>query len=148
MEAHRLMHLGKPPCALTSKENFKDGITNGAQWYVVPGGMQDWNYLKGNCMEITVEMGCYKFPKESELPKYWDLNREPLLVFMEKVHIGLKGFVSDTEGKMIGNATISVAGIDHDIHTSPSGDYWRLLLPGRYRITAFAKGFVLYQLIN
>ncbi|XP_071449065.1 carboxypeptidase D [Hetaerina americana] len=140
-KAHKTMHLGRPPCALTPKENFKDGITNGAEWYAVNGGMQDWNYLHGNCMEITIEMGCYKFPHASELPHFWDLNKDALLTFMEKVHIGVQGFVSDSEGRMIGNATISVAGIDHDIHAAESGDYWRLLLPGKYQITAFAKGY-------
>ncbi|XP_046386124.1 carboxypeptidase D [Ischnura elegans] len=140
-KAHKTMHLGKPPCALTPRENFKDGITNGAQWYVVNGGMQDWNYLHGNCMEITLEIGCYKFPYASELPHYWDLNKDALLTFMEKIHMGVRGFVLDMEGRMIGNATISVAGIDHDIYASESGEYWRLLLPGKYRMTAFAKGY-------
>lgn len=78
------MHLGKP-CPGYPSEKFPNGIVNGAVWYVVPGGMQDYNYIHTNCLEITLEVGCFKFPFEKELPTYWMDNRESLLQFMEQV---------------------------------------------------------------
>lgn len=78
------MHNGKP-CPMFPNERFNGGITNGAKWYTVTGGMQDWNYLVAGCMEITLEIGCYKFPYANELPKYWMDNREALLTYIEQV---------------------------------------------------------------
>ncbi|XP_041097154.1 carboxypeptidase D [Polyodon spathula] len=142
-EHNPVMKTGEPHCPDTPDETFKDGITNGAQWYDVPGGMQDYNYLKGNCLEITLELTCCKHPPASELPKEWDNNRESLLAYMEKVHIGVKGFVKNalTSG-WISDAEIMVSGIDHNVTTGQFGDYNRLLLPGSYNITASAAGYI------
>lgn len=48
-------------------------------------GMSDFNYLHSNCFEITVELGCVKFPPEEALYTLWQHNKEPLLNFMETV---------------------------------------------------------------
>ncbi|XP_033970882.1 carboxypeptidase D [Trematomus bernacchii] len=137
-----LMHNGHPCVTLYPSEYFEDGITNGAHWYNVPGGMQDWNYLNTNCFEVTIELGCVKYPMARELPKHWEQNRRSLLEFIHQVHVGVKGTVSDlTDGTGIPNATIDVEGIDHNITSARTGDFWRLLSPGTYSITASADGY-------
>uniref|UniRef100_A0A3B4B9C4 Peptidase M14 domain-containing protein n=1 Tax=Periophthalmus magnuspinnatus TaxID=409849 RepID=A0A3B4B9C4_9GOBI len=136
-----MMHNGHPCENLYKNEYFTEGITNGANWYNVPGGMQDWNYLNTNCFEVTIELGCVKYPWAKDLPGYWEQNRRALLNFIHQVHTGVKGTVSDiSDGTGILNATISVQGIDHNITTALTGDYWRLLTPGTYSITASAHG--------
>lgn len=103
--------------------------------------MQDWSYLKGGTYELTLEVGCYKFPQEQELSKYWMDNKEALIKYIEQVHIGIKGFVHSSIGTPIKNAAISVNNIQHVTYTGDQGDYYRLLLPGKYNITVTAKGY-------
>ncbi|XP_044030482.1 adipocyte enhancer-binding protein 1 [Siniperca chuatsi] len=117
------------------------GITNRASWKPVVGSMNDFSYLHTNCFELSIFLGCDKFPHESELPLEWENNREALLSFIEQVHRGIKGLVRDVEGSPLPNVTISVEGIRHDVKTAVGGDYWRLLNPGEYRVTAKADGY-------
>ncbi|KAL2736992.1 carboxypeptidase D [Vespula squamosa] len=149
-KAHPQMHLGEPCPSVTSKtsgikslleERFLDGITNGAAWYPVSGGMQDYNYLHSNDFELTLEVGCTKFPNASELPKFWLQNRESLLKFIEMSRKGVHGLVRSPIGGAVSHAKISVDGIKHDIYTAEGGDYWRLLVPGNYNITVSAPGY-------
>uniref|UniRef100_A0A3B4GRH9 Peptidase M14 domain-containing protein n=1 Tax=Pundamilia nyererei TaxID=303518 RepID=A0A3B4GRH9_9CICH len=116
------------------------GIVNRAKWKPVTG-MNDFSYLHTNCLELSIFLGCDKFPHQSELAYEWEKNREAMLIFMEQVHRGIRGIVKDQQGNPIANATVSIEGINHDVTTAPTGDYWRLLNPGEYRVTARAEGF-------
>lgn len=69
-----------------------NGITNGALWYHVAGGMQDWQYINTNCLEITVEMGCYKFPRKNMLPQLWNEHKYSLFAYMEYIDRGVLYF--------------------------------------------------------
>nr|XP_012803042.1 adipocyte enhancer-binding protein 1 isoform X1 [Jaculus jaculus] len=117
------------------------GIVNGAKWNPRSGTINDFSYLHTNCLELSIYLGCDKFPHESELPREWENNKEALLTFMEQVHRGIKGVVTDEQGVPIANATISVNGINHGVKTASRGDYWRILNPGEYRVTAQAEGY-------
>ncbi|XP_018601927.2 probable carboxypeptidase X1 [Scleropages formosus] len=119
-----------------------NNIINGAEWHTVPGSMNDFSYLHTNCFEVTVELSCDKFPHASELPTEWENNKESLLVYMEQVHRGIKGVVRDKDTEAgIADAIIKVDGIDHHIRSAFDGDYWRLLNPGDYEVTASAEGY-------
>ncbi|XP_017736236.1 PREDICTED: carboxypeptidase N catalytic chain isoform X2 [Rhinopithecus bieti] len=104
-------------------------------------GMQDFNYLHTNCFEITLELSCDKFPPQEELQREWLGNREALIQFLEQVHQGIKGMVHDENYNNLANAVISVSGINHDVTSGDHGDYFRLLLPGTYTVSAIAPGF-------
>uniref|UniRef100_A0A8D3DM10 Inactive carboxypeptidase-like protein X2 n=1 Tax=Scophthalmus maximus TaxID=52904 RepID=A0A8D3DM10_SCOMX len=140
---HRLMTDANRRVCHTEDFAKEDGTINGASWHTAAGSMNDFSYLHTNCFELSMYVGCDKFPHESELPEEWENNRESLLVFMEQVHRGIKGVVRDLQGRGIANAVISVEGISHDVRTAADGDYWRLLNPGEYRVTARAEGYSL-----
>jgi len=92
---------------------FKDGITNGAEWYEPTGGMQDFNYVRSNSFEITMELSCCKYPEPSELPREWELNRKPLLNFIASTHRGVRGLIVDKETQEpVPNAYVVVEGIN------------------------------------
>ena len=58
-----------------------------------------------------------------------------------QVHIGVRGYVLEAEnGTVLSDVRIAVAGINHNVSTGRFGDYYRLLLPGSYNITASHPG--------
>lgn len=138
--SHKTMYKGKGLC---EKDVFEDGITNGAEWYVVAGGMQDFNYLFSNCFEMTVELSCCKYPTADRLPAEWYNNLESMLKYLETVQTGvIKGVVKDVNGNPVQGAFVRVKGLKKPVLTTPQGEYWRLLLPGTYELTAFWEDWV------
>lgn len=136
--AHPTMHTG---IACFPGEIFFKGITNGADWYSVNGGMQDYNYLYSNCMEITIEQFCQKFPNASDLEGIWLANQRPFVAFIRQVHRGVKGFVYDKAGLPIQGARVTVDDRAHEVTTAMDGDYWRLLVAGDYQLSVSADGY-------
>lgn len=69
-------------CGITDEDEFvfDEGTTNGAAWYPIHGGMQDWNYLQANCFELTIELGCRKYPSSHQLPDYLFENLNSLVM--------------------------------------------------------------------
>jgi len=130
-KANKKMYDGKSPC--TKGDNFKEGITNGAAWYVASSTMQDWNYYFTNNFEVTIELSCEKILDESVLPDYWSENKYALLSYIGQIHKGIKGFIRDERtGQEIANATVQIEGINHNITSYIYGDFWRILSPGHY----------------
>ncbi|XP_065599402.1 carboxypeptidase M isoform X2 [Cyrtonyx montezumae] len=126
-----------------SRQTFPDGITNGYSWYQLEGGMQDYNYVWGQCFEITLELSCCKYPPAEQLEKFWRDNKVALVEYIKQVHLGVKGQVTDKNGNPIPNAIVEAKGRPHicPYRTNEHGEYFLLLLPGKYVINATVPGF-------
>ena len=116
-----------------NSSSFYHGITNGADWYHIDGGMQDWNYHYVGSNDVTLELSNNYIPQYSQIPTYWSQNRDSMLAYMATCLIGVRGIVTDATTGMPLAATVTVVGRDHEIYTDPDiGDYHRMLLPGTY----------------
>lgn len=103
--------------------------------------MQDFNYVNSNCFDLTLELSCCKFPNASELPAEWAKNKRSLLEYMKLVHLGIKGIVTDSNRYPLQDIEIIVEGAEQKpVRTTSRGEYWRLLLPGTYRVQAIGFG--------
>lgn len=139
------------PARSCSSDNFKDGITNGNEWYKVFNGMQDWNYFYNDCFELTIELGCCKYPYNAATTysDVWSDNFDSILAYSKLANYGIRGRVTDYNGIPIPGVKIRVSSINKTIEVRhPEGYYWRPLLSGRYNVTAFKHGYYTYTRRN
>ncbi|MBS1959411.1 MAG: DUF2817 domain-containing protein [Bdellovibrionales bacterium] len=69
---------------LWNSTEFKNGITNGYDWYEVDGGMQDWSYYWHKDIQLTIELSGTKWPDYSTVANYYQANRPGLLEYIEE----------------------------------------------------------------
>uniref|UniRef100_A0A0N5BFY9 Peptidase_M14 domain-containing protein n=1 Tax=Strongyloides papillosus TaxID=174720 RepID=A0A0N5BFY9_STREA len=141
--AHKNMWKTGRRCGLGSDgDTFYHGITNGAAWYHLSGGMQDWQYVHTNTLEITIEMGCYKFPLDEMYEPLWNDNKFSLIAYIDLVRYGIKGIIKDADGNPLVGAKVDIVGDKKGktITTTDKGEYWRLLAPGKYQLS-FTHGY-------
>ncbi|MEZ5198299.1 MAG: M14 family zinc carboxypeptidase [Bacteroidales bacterium] len=119
---------------------FNDGITNGAAWYVIDGGRQDYMNYYHQCREVTLEISDTKLIPASLLDDHWEYNKRSLLNYMEQVLYGVTGIVTDAVSGLPIKAEVYV--LSHEINGDSSwvysdpitGNYHRLLNAGTYDI--------------
>lgn len=97
--------------------------------------MQDINYWKYGCMEITLEVSCEKYPESSSLLKIWHENKLSLIEYLKKANTGVKGIVKFENGILAENLTIKIDSREPYFKTNLNGEYYRLLLPSTYNLS-------------
>ncbi len=128
---------------------FPGGITNGAYWYVVYGGRQDYvtGFLGGR--ELTLEISDEFIPEASQLHWFYERNRDALVNYARQATYGLHGKVTDAvTGDPLGKVEMRLQ--DHDsylsvIHSdSISGAFHRFVKGGNYRLVFTKEGYPEY----
>lgn len=97
--------------------------------------MQDYNYWKHGCMEVTLEISCCKFPKASDLKQIWMENKKSLIEYLKYANKGVKGIVKFEDGTIGKNLTIMIDSREPAFKTNANGEYYRILLPGQYKLS-------------
>ncbi|XP_052235501.1 carboxypeptidase M-like [Dreissena polymorpha] len=137
---HTMAKTGGNECGQYLEKYFKNGISNGADWYSVLGSMQDYNYLAEGIFEITIEFSCCHFPNASSLPDYWVENKDALVNYLLLAHMGVKGYIRDQNNNPLNGAVLSLKGRAFPTFRSKhGGQYFRLLMPGTYTLNVSYK---------
>ncbi|KAK9072765.1 hypothetical protein SSX86_009200 [Deinandra increscens subsp. villosa] len=129
---------------MSRSEEFKEGITNGAYWYPIYGGMQDWNYIYGGCFELTLEISDNKWPPANELHMIWQFNKRSMLNLVASlVKSGIHGRIFSSDCGEPLPASIAIKGINYTTKASETlADYHRLVAPGhQYEVMATMPGY-------
>lgn len=121
--------------------SFNHGLTYGWEWYPVNGGINDWfNYFRRS-LHSVIELSVTKWPNASELPKFWNDNREAMLTYLWR---GLRGFhieVSNIDGHTVDNVTLETSASARRPLLFDSGFVHRVGPDGMYQVKISAPGY-------
>ena len=128
------------------KSITSSGVTNGADWYQIYGGRQDYMTYFHHGREVTMEISDVKLLSTDQLPALWEYNREALFLYMQECLYGIRGIVTDTLNNLL-DARIKILGHDAEedssyVYTDPDvGDYHRMIDSGTYDVEFYAEGY-------
>jgi hypothetical protein len=125
---------------MRNSSEFQGGITNGADWYVVKGGMQDWSVFYHNDMQVTIELSQSKWPQYSEIPSYWKNNRDSMYAYMKQVHRGA-GFMFPGRSTTGTVAIKQISPMTKDLgsYSFSRSEFYKVLPEGEYEYTVTEK---------
>ncbi|MEI6349278.1 MAG: M14 family zinc carboxypeptidase [Bacteroidota bacterium] len=121
------------------------GVTNGAGWYLVNGGRQDYMNYWHHCREVTLEISSTKLVSAGELPNFWNYNYLSLLNYMQQSLYGFRGIITDSITNLPLRAKVTVVGHDMDsteVYSAlPIGNYHRPIKAGTWSLKFEAPGY-------
>ena len=133
----------------TYMTDLNNGITNGAQWYMIGGGMQDYLTGYAQCRTVTIECSNTKKPSASRLPNYWNYNKNSIFALLNQSLYGIHGTVKDKDTEKPVEATVTINGHDDEYSFVsshlPAGDFHRPIKGGTYTVTFSAEGYYTYE---
>lgn len=128
---------------MRNSREFDDGVTNGAEWYVLRGGMQDWSYAYHNDLQVTIELSDRKWPRYRDIPGFYDRNKESMLTYAKSIHQGAGFKLNDRRA----TGKVSIIKVLNGGLSQPLGSYgfghgefFKVLEPGDYRFNVLVDG--------
>ena len=126
-------------------DTYSDGVTNGAAWYMIGGGRQDFMNYYAQCREVTIECSSTKTLSASQLNNYWNYNHNSMLAYMEQCLNGIHGVVKDANtNETIEGATITVQNHDalgSSVTSHAVGDFHRPIKGGTWTLEIAKAGY-------
>ena len=123
-----------------------NGVTEGGDWYVITGSMQDYHNWYLGTRHVTIEVCDSKVLSTNRLPSYWAYAYHSLLNFIGEANHGIHGTVTDSLTGEPLEALVYIANHDLDHSyvetTLPHGDYHRPIKGGQYEVTYSAEGYL------
>jgi|WetSurMetagenome_2_1015567.scaffolds.fasta_scaffold05991_7 hypothetical protein len=133
---------------------FDNGVTNGAAWYMISGGRQDYVTWSLQGREVTIELDYTKQTPASELETLWISNHRSFLRYIAEALYGVKGHVISSSTSLPVKAEVFIEVHDTDADSSQvysdaiTGSYNRLLAPGTWNLKFIADGYDPYVAEN
>lgn len=132
--------------SVESYMNYMDnGVTRGAEWYVIYGGRQDYVTWELQGREVTIELDYTKQTPAAQLELLWQYNYRSLLGYIENALYGIHGLVKNSVTDAPVAAKIYIAGYDKDssqvYSDTLSGRFVRMLEPGLWDLIFKATGY-------
>ena len=136
------VHFYSGPVYMTG---FNNGITNGAAWYVINGGRQDFMTYDLHGREVTVELDDNWITPSDQLNSLWQYNWHSLIGYLENAMYGIQGSVIDINTKEPVAARVFITGHDKDnsqiFSDTLTGGFIRLIAPGSWDLLFSANGY-------
>lgn len=134
---------------MRDSRSFENGVTNGAAWYSINGGMQDWSYFWHGDLQITVELSQIKWPNYSLMANYYRENKESLLTYLSRVHQGAGFYFLETGVE--GSVEIFKDSISLGVFGFSKSEFFKVLDDGNYRfeiVTSTGQRTVLETVVD
>ena len=123
-----------------------NGVTEGGDWYVITGSMQDYHNWYLGTRHVTLEVCEDKVLASNQLPNYWGYAIRSFLNFIAEADNGIHGTVTDSMTGEPLQALVYIANHDMDhsyVETAlPHGDYHRPIKAGQYTVTYSSEGYL------
>ena len=136
------VHIYSGPVYMSFRNN---GVTRGADWYLVYGGRQDFITSELQGREVTIELDEQFITPAAQLTLLWQNNWHSLLGYLENALYGIHGLVRNVNTHAPVPARVFIEGHDKDssqvYSDTLTGSFVRFLSPGSWNLTFSAVGY-------